>query len=371
MDLFVYGTLLSHELMAAVAGPGRLNATPARLDGYAVRPMGDNVVPFIVAAPGAFCSGVLWRDLTNEQLRRLDAYEGAFGYRLEHVSLAVGADTVGAQCYMPPPGIVQGAGDWSFEDWENVHLAPAILAAQELFSHRPLPDHGALRRMWPMIEARAWAKHRAGKGPAQIRHEPRPGDVSIVAAHPPLGSFFRLQSFDLTHRRFDGKQSHLLVREAFVGVDAAVVLPYDPVRDRVVLVEQFRMGPLVRRDPNPWMLEPVAGIVDARETPEDAARRETTEEAGLTLTHLEPVSGYYPSPGSSTEFLHCYVGLCDLPQAATYAGGLASEGEDLRLHPMSLDAALDLADTGEIATGPLVLLLNWLARHKDRLRRLS
>ncbi len=362
---------MSHALLAAVAGPGRLNATPADLDGYARHPVKDNVVPFIVATPGASCDGILWRGLTADQVRRLDAYEGAFGYTLEDVTVSVVGQEVQARCYMPPPGFVAGEGAWSLQKWQANHLAPAILAAQELFSHRPLPDHGALRRMWPMIEARAWAKHRAVAAPASIRRDATPEDVRIVAAGPPLGSFFRLQGVDLTHRRFDGKQSHLLVRETFLGVDAAIVLPYDPVRDVVVLVEQFRMGPLMRQDPNPWMLEPVAGIVDARETPQDTARRELLEEAGLTLRHLEPVSAYYASPGASTDFMYSYIGLCNVPQAGPYLGGLADEGEDLRLHPIPLDDALKLADTGEVATGPLVLLLNWLARHRDRLRAMS
>lgn len=371
MDLFVYGTLMSQELMAAVAGPGPLRATAADLDGYTRYPVRNAVVPFIVQKQGATCQGILWRDLTPDQIRRLDAYEGAFGYQLADVTVQAAGQTVQAKSYMPPVGIAPGDGAWSFADWQKDHLAPAVHAAQELFAHRPLPDDGALRRMWPMIETRAWAKHRATAGPATIRHQAGPDDLHIVASRPPQGSFFRLQGVDLTHRRFDGKQSHLLVREAFLGVDAAIVLPYDPVRDRVVLVEQFRMGPMMRHDPNPWMLEPVAGILDARETPQETALRETQEEAGLILRHLEPVSAHYPSPGSSTDFFYCFIGLCDIPQTAPYRGGLVDEGEDLRLHPIALDDALTLADTGEVATGPLVLLLNWLARHRDRLRALS
>ncbi|MBE0413910.1 MAG: NUDIX domain-containing protein [Yoonia sp.] len=362
---------MSHALMAAVAGPGRLTATQAQLEEYARLPVRDAVVPFIIATSGAVCRGVVWHDLTDQQVNRLDLYESAFGYQRKEMRVTQGGEIVPVSCYMPPKAVVAGPGDWALQTWEPAHLAPAVLAAQDLFSHRPLPEPGALRRMWPMIDARAWAKHRASAGPAQIRHAAAPDDMRIVASRPPQGSFFRLQSVDVTHRRFDGTRSHLLVREAFLGVDAAIVLPYDPLRDRVVLVEQFRMGPLMRHDPNPWMLEPVAGIVDARETPQDAAHREAQEEAGLTLRHLEPVSAFYASPGASTDFMYGYVGLCDIPQTSPYSGGLASEAEDLRLHPITLDRALALMDSGEIATGPLVLLLNWLARHRTRLRAMS
>lgn len=357
--------------MAAVAGGNLSEPVLATLDGYAVHPVRDNVVPFIIIAPGAECAGVLWRGLTAEQTRRLDTYEGAFGYTLEDVNLQVGARTVAARCYMPPAGIFAGVGDWSLAAWEVEHLVPAVLAARELFAHDPLPDAESLRRMWPMIEARAWSKNRAAAGPTTVRYQPVAGDVAVVAERPPQGAFFRLQGVHVSHRRFDGSKAENLPREAFLGVDAAIVLPYDPTHDRVVLVEQFRMGPMMRHDPNPWMLEPVAGIVDARETPRKTAFRETQEEAGLHLRHLEPVSAFYTSPGSSTDFMYTYIGLCDIPQTAPYAGGLADESEDLRLHPMTLDDALALADTGEIATGPLLLLLNWLARNKDRLRAKS
>ncbi len=371
MDLFVYGTLMSQGLMAAVAGGETPDPISATLDGYMRQSMAGNVVPFITTGDNASTVGVLWRDLSIEQTRRLDAYEGAFGYVLEPVTVSVDGHVVDAQCYMPPAGLSSGADEWHLAAWEAEHLAPAILAAEELFSHRPLPDHGALRRMWPMIEARAWSKHRATSAPATVRHTAQTDDMRVLARRAPQGSFFRLQSVDITHRKFDASQSHVLVREAFIGVDAALVLPYDPVRDKVLLVEQARMGPTVRHDPNPWMLEPVAGIVDARETPEDAAHREAAEEANLTLQHLEPAGRFYTSPGSSTDYFYAFVGLCDLPAKSPYLGGLAEEGEDIRLHPLTFDEAMALADSGEIATGPLLFLLNWLARHRDRLRAMA
>lgn len=370
MDLFVYGTLQSTALMHAVAGGELRDPVPAHLVGYRVRPVKDNVVPFIEEDAGFNAVGLIFADLTDGQMARLDAYEGAFGYSLTIVTVETSSGRVAAQCYLPPDVYVPGEGEWSLAVWQADHEAPAVFAAQEMFSLNPTLDHAALRAVWPMMEGRAWAKHRALAGPAALRHQPQTGDMRILKKHPPVGSFFRLQSLDVTHKRFVGGQSGALAREVFVGVDAAILLPYDPVRDKVLLVEQIRMGPVVRNDPNPWMLEPVAGMIDARETPEIAARREALEEANVALHHLEHAGSFYPSPGASTDYFYNYVGLCDLPMTESYLGGLAHEGEDLRLHPMSFDAAMALAETGEIATGPLFFLLYWLARHRDRLRAL-
>ncbi len=370
MDIFVYGTLRSHALMAAVAGQGSMVPVAANLPDFAVYPLSGNVVPFIQPKDGAMAPGLIWENLTATQVARLDAYEGAFGYTLQDVSVSTSDGTRTAQCYMPPAGLGAGAGAWSLDVWEADHLAPALLGAQEVFSLDPLPDHATLRRMWPMIEARAWSKHRAAGAPATRRFAPSKGDFEIADADPPVGRFFSFQSMNVRHRKFSGAQTDVLRREGFFGIDAAIVLPYDPQRDRVLLVEQARMGPALRRDPNPWMLEPVAGIVDARETPEEAARREGREEAGLTFRVLEPAGQFYVSPGASTDYFYTYVGLCDLPQTDPYLGGLPDEAEDLRLHPMSLNEAMALADSGEIATGPALFLLYWLLRHRARLAAL-
>jgi nudix-type nucleoside diphosphatase (YffH/AdpP family) len=370
MDIFVYGTLRSHALMAAVAGQGPMLPVAAHLPDFAVYPLSGNVVPFIRRKTGAVAPGLIWENLTATQVARLDAYEGAFGYVLEDVSVNTSDGTRNARCYMPPAGLDADEGDWSLDAWEADHLAPALFAAQEVFSLKPLPDHTTLRRMWPMIEARAWSKHRAAGAPATRRYAPSQGDFEVAASDPPVGRFFSFQSVDVRHRKFSGTQTDLLRREGFFGIDAAIVLPYDPHHDRVLLVEQARMGPALRHDPNPWMLEPVAGIVDARETPEDAARREGREEAGLTFRALEPAGQFYVSPGASTDYFYNYVGLCDLPQTAPYLGGLPDEAEDLRLHPMPLDVAMALADSGEIATGPALFLLYWILRHRTRLAAL-
>ncbi len=146
------------------------------------------------------------------------------------------------------------------------------------------------------------------------------------------------------------------------------VLPYDPSRDRVLVVEQVRTGPLARGAANPWQIEAVAGRIDAGETPPEAALRECAEEAGLVPWRLEKVAEYYPTPGAFTEFLYSYVGLCDLPDGVAGIHGVADEAEDIRGHLVPLDDMLARLDAGEIDNAPLILTLHWLARHHRRLR---
>lgn len=370
MDIFVYGTLQSAGLMQAVAGGNCREPIAARFSGYRLSTLKGNVVPCLVADPGSAVDGLVFPGLSNAQLARLHLYEDAFGYHVSPETVETADGPRDVQVYLPDHGPCDADGPWSFVDWQKDHERPAIYAATEVFAHNPLPQGDELRRFWHMIEGRAWAKHRAPQAPASLRHPAEPDDIHIHKMHPPVGSFFRLQSMNISHRQFSGPSSDVLPREVFVGVDAAILLPYDPVREKVLLVEQVRMGPVVRRDPNPWMLEAVAGMVDARETPEAAARREAAEEANVSLRHLEHAGSYYPSPGGTTDYFYTYVGLCDLPMEDSYLGGLAEEGEDLRLHPVSFDDAMAMTQTGEIAAGPLFHLLYWLAWHRGRLRTL-
>jgi len=315
--------------------------------------------------------GVVYADLDERQIARLDLYEGAFGYALIDVSVMTDTGARAAKMYLPPAGQPFDATSWSLAAWEKEHLQPTLFTVAEIFALQPHPTPTVLRQMWPVIEKRAWAKHRAmaeDSGPATLRQDPAQDDVTITQMGPPLGHFFRLQPFDLDHARFDGNRSETLTREVFMGVDAAMILPYDPVRDRVLLVEQLRMGPLLRRDPNPWALEPIAGMVDARETPLEAAIREGMEEANLSFDKIEAMPPHYPSPGASTDFFYCYLGLCDLPMSDAYTGGLIDEAEDLRLHSLPFEDAMALIDSGEIRIGVLITMLYWLARERDRLR---
>ncbi|WP_366926890.1 NUDIX domain-containing protein [Pseudogemmobacter hezensis] len=200
----------------------------------------------------------------------------------------------------------------------------------------------------------------------------QPGDAPLVAAETlswPHRGFFALAKTSLRHRRFSGGMSDLLQREVFVATDAVTVLPYDPALDLVLLVEQFRMGPYMRGEPRPWLIEAVAGRIDAGESPEEAARREAREEAGITLGEIFPVADYYPSPGAHSEYIWSSVALADLSAQTGGLYGLETEGEDIRTHVIPFAEAMAWMAAGRCANAPLILSLLWLQGERDRLRR--
>ena len=193
-------------------------------------------------------------------------------------------------------------------------------------------------------------------------------DVEVIEREACFQGFYRLDRLRLRHRQFAGGMGPPLSRELFVRHDAVCVLPYDPQRDCVVLIEQFRVGALDKSE-NPWLLELVAGLIDKDEHPEEVARREAVEEAGLSLGALWPITAYYPSPGGSDERVHLFVGRCDSSVAAGIHG-LAEEGEDIRVHVWPLEDALQAVKDGRIDNAASIIALQWLALNRLEVRGL-
>lgn len=255
-------------------------------------------------------------------------------------------------------------------------LTPALIeaAAHEVLAYAPHEAAQSVAARRGVILVRASSRLRALDGrPLGIdqglsRNGRDASHVEVSAKRLPYSEFFGVEELDLTHTRFDGTPSERMTRAAFLMADAVTVLPYDPVRDRVLVVEQFRVGPYARGDQYPWTLEPIAGRIDAGEGPESTAHREAMEETGIELRELHEVGGYYPSPGAVTEYIYSYIGIADLPDDVEGVSGLESEHEDIASLLVPFDTALSLADAGAVDNGPLMLSIFWLARHRDSLR---
>lgn len=179
--------------------------------------------------------------------------------------------------------------------------------------------------------------------------------------------FFRIERYRLRHHRFRGDWSRAITRELFERGHAAAVLPYDPVQDTVVLIEQFRIGALAAAR-EPWLIEIVAGVLDhAGESPEEVARREAVEEANCQIQELVPICEYFVSPGGTSELISLFCGKVD----STGLGGLhglAEEEEDIRVSVVPVAQALAQVHDGRICSAAPIIALQWLALNHQSLR---
>ncbi|MZG58489.1 ADP-ribose diphosphatase [Photobacterium lucens] len=193
-------------------------------------------------------------------------------------------------------------------------------------------------------------------------------DVDIVAKETVYQGFFKMVKYRFRHKLFAGGWSGEISREMFERGHAAALLPYDPITDDVVLIEQFRVGAMAA-DCAPWQLEIVAGMIDHQdESAEDVVKREAVEEAGLTVSAIEKVTRYLSSSGGCSEMLDIFVGTVDSTQASGIHG-LAEESEDIRVHVVSREQAYEWVESGRIENAATIIALQWLQLHYSRLQK--
>jgi ADP-ribose pyrophosphatase len=191
-------------------------------------------------------------------------------------------------------------------------------------------------------------------------------NVDVLAKETVYDGYFRIDRYRLRHRRHEGGWTGEITREVFERGHVAAVLPYDPDRDAVVLIEQFRIGAYAAGEPC-WLTEIVAGVIDEGETAEAVARREMEEETGRPVGALEPIGSYLSSPGGASESVALYVGRVDSREAGG-VHGLADENEDIRVlvRPWS-EIEADLK-RGLFTNAATLIALQWLALNRTELR---
>ena len=193
-------------------------------------------------------------------------------------------------------------------------------------------------------------------------------DLQIVDTRIGFERHLRVDVVRFRHRLFDGGWSGERTFDVVRRGAAVAILLYDPDRDVVVLVEQFRLAPLFA-GVSPWQLECVAGLVDEGETPEQVAARETREEADLALIGPPlPIQRFIPATGTYDETVWLFCGRVDASGAAGIHG-LAEEQEELRVVVKPLAEIQAMLDRGEIESSHTVICLYWLLRQRERLRR--
>ncbi len=191
-------------------------------------------------------------------------------------------------------------------------------------------------------------------------------DVEILNKETLFKGFFRMGKYRFKHKRFAGGWSEPVERELFERGHAAAMLPYDPIRDQVGIIEQIRVGALEHAQP--WQLEIVAGVIDTDESAEQVLLIYEVEEAGLTVGRIEKITSYYPSSGGCSEKLDVFIGEVDCSQAGGIHG-LDCEGEDIKVHVMSRTEAYQLVKDGRIENGASIIALQWLALNYQPLQQ--
>ena len=204
------------------------------------------------------------------------------------------------------------------------------------------------------------------KTPTPEELQPGREDVEVLSHETLFQRYCRLDLYVLKHRLFAGGQSAPVYREVLERGHAVAVLPYDPVTDSVVLIEQFRPGAYAA-GLNPWLVEVVAGIVEDGETPEAVARRELLEEAGVTAQELHPIHDYLSTPGLCSETVTLYWARVDASGAGGIHG-LPEEGEDIRVLVVPFEELKELLAQGRINNATALIAVQWLLLHRDSLR---
>ena len=178
--------------------------------------------------------------------------------------------------------------------------------------------------------------------------------------------YFKLDEYSISHELFAGGNSPVFTREIFERGVVVAVLPYDPRRGKVVLIEQFRAGAIDDAD-GPWLVECVAGVIDAGESEQQVALRECVEEAGCNIERLETISNYYVSPGGTSEHCSLFCGIVD-SEGVGGIHGLPHEHEDIRVMVIDAEQAYAWVRVGRIRSSATIIALLWLELNESRLR---
>ena len=179
--------------------------------------------------------------------------------------------------------------------------------------------------------------------------------------------FFRMEKYCLQHTLYAGGWSAAINRELFVRGSCVAVLLYDPERDKVVLIEQFRAGAILQPD-RAWLVEIVAGAIEESETAIEVAYRESIEEAGCEIQELIVINEFYTTPGGASERITLFCGKIDSTKVGGIHG-LDHEDEDISVRSVDFDEAYRMVESNEIESAIPIIAIQWLALNKEKIRQ--
>ena len=371
MDIFVFGTLRSDTLREIVLGRDMSSddICEATIKDFQVYWAKEGPFPVMIPEPNSEAYGLVLKNLSEPDVERLNYYELGFDYVLATTSVETHAGQIGVSAYFCNRSDMATSKLWSYDDWLSDHSEIQYLAAREFLDFFGTKFGDTAQVMYNSILKRAEVFVSESSTPSSAL-EIGPDlntNIQIEDLKREYLGFFALNQVDLKYSFFDNSTSGLKSRTILMGSEASLILPYDPILDKVLLVEQFRIGPFCRGDKAPWVYEPVAGMIEFGEKPEDAAKREVFEEAGIQVTNLVKINSGYPNPGEATTYFYNYIGIVDLSDYSPGIYGVRDEGEDIRTHVIDFKEVLSWSISNKLRVLPLTTMVLWLALNKLKL----
>ena len=371
MDIFVFGTLKSETLRTIVLGRelAPKDICTASIKGFCVYWAKEGPFPVMVPKEGSEAHGLVLKNLSDVDVERLNYYELGFDYVLSPTYVETNVGPAEASAYFCNNSDMATKKSWSYDDWLSDHSEVQYIAAKEFLDFFDTKYGDTAQAMYNKIFKRAevYANEAANLSKVIENGPENSINIQVENIQREYLGFFALNQISLKYSQFDGDISELKNRVILMGSEASLILPYDPVLDKVLLVEQFRIGPFCRGDRAPWVFEPVAGIIEVGETPDEAAKREVFEEAGLEVTQLVKMGSGYPNPGEATSYFYNYIAIVDLSEYSPGIYGAKNEGEDIRTHVVDFNTVLNWSVSNKLRVLPLNTMVLWLALNKLKL----
>lgn len=179
-------------------------------------------------------------------------------------------------------------------------------------------------------------------------------NVNIISTDILSNNWYTLKRVNFEYLQKNGEWQ-IQNREAYDRGNGATILLYNKTTQTVILTRQFRMPTYINGNADGMLIEACAGLLDL-DNPEDCIRRETEEETGYKVTHVQKVFEAYMSPGSVTEILYFFVAEYDKEMKAGDGGG-TDEGEHIEVLELPFTEALSMMKNGEIKDGKTIMLL--------------
>jgi len=169
--------------------------------------------------------------------------------------------------------------------------------------------------------------------------------------------FYSLNKYKFVHKKHNGDWTNTLEREIFSGAHVATLIPYDPIKKKIILIQQFRVATILRYDED-YLYEIVAGIIDKNESPKETAKRECFEETGCTVKKIIPIQEYFHAPGSSESYYHLFLGEINSFEGERIKG-LQSENEDILVKSFNINEIRQMLREKQIKNGLTLIALQW------------